>query len=98
MAGVPNFFTGSKTNINTTASAITTINTNAQRGVQVLADPANAVSVFVGPAGVTAGTSNPTTDGYPLAAGDSIVIPVIEPSKIHAITASSSGIIHFMLV
>ena len=98
MAAVPEFLTGSKTGIGTSAVSITSIQTNAKRGVQIVANSANTVSVYIGPSTVTAGTSAATTDGYPLAAGESIVVPVIEPSKIYGVTASSTAIISFMLV
>lgn len=98
MAAVPEFQTGSKTSIGTTAVQLTTRNLNASRGVQVLAATTNSVSVYIGPKGVTAGTSSADTDGYPLAAGEAIVVPVIEPNKIYAITASSTAAVSFMLV
>lgn len=98
MAAVPEFLTGSKTGIGTSSVPITTVETNARRGVQIVANSANTVNVFIGPSTVTAGTSAATTDGYPLAAGESIVVPVIEPSKIYAVTASSTATISFMLV
>jgi len=98
MAGVPEFSTGSKTGIGTSAVSITSQNLNASRGVQVLASTSNSVAVYIGPEGVTAGTSSASTDGYPLAAGEAIVVPVIEPSKIYAVTASSTATISYMLV
>jgi hypothetical protein len=98
MAGVPEFSTGSKTGIGTSAVPITSQNLNASRGVQILASTSNSVAVYIGPEGVTAGTSSPSTDGYPLSAGEAVVVPVIEPNKIHAITASSTASISFMLV
>jgi|TARA_R100001163_G_C5060384_1_gene197202 hypothetical protein len=98
MAGVPEFSTGSKTSIGTTAVPITTRELNASRGVQIMASTTNSVTVYIGPKGVTAGTSSADTDGYPLAAGEAVVVPVIEPSKIYAITASSTAAISYMLV
>tara|TARA_R100001377_G_scaffold84227_2_gene67294 strand:+ start:837 stop:1133 length:297 start_codon:yes stop_codon:yes gene_type:complete len=98
MAGVPDFSTGSKAGIGTSAVPITSQDLNASRGVQILASNSNTVAVYVGPEGVTAGTSSPSTDGYPLAAGEAVVVPVIEPNKIHVITATSTASISFMLV
>tara|TARA_R110000744_G_scaffold73552_5_gene147292 strand:- start:16764 stop:17060 length:297 start_codon:yes stop_codon:yes gene_type:complete len=98
MAAVPEFLSGSKTGIGTSAVSITSVAINAKRGVQIVANSANTVSVYIGPSTVTAGTSAATTDGYPLAAGESIVVPVIEPSKIYAVTASSTAVVSFMLV
>ena len=98
MAGGPEFSTGSKTGIGSTAVAITTREMNASRGVQIMASTSNSVAVYIGPQGVTAGTSSADTDGFPLAAGESVVVPVIEPNKIYAITASSTASLSFMLV
>ena len=98
MAGVSEFSTGSKTGIGTSAVSITSRQINASRGVQILASTSNTVSVYIGPRGVTAGTSSADTDGYPLAAGEAVVVPVIEPNKIHAITTTSTASISFMLV
>lgn len=98
MAGVPEFSTGSKTGIGTVAVPITSLALNASRGVQIMASTSNSVSVYIGPKGVTAGTSSSSTDGYPLAAGEAVVVPVIDPNKIYAITASSTASISFMLV
>lgn len=98
MAGVPEFSTGSKAGIGTSAVPITSQNTNARRGVQIMASASNSVSVYIGPKGVTAGTSSAGTDGYPLAAGEAVVVPIIEPNKIYAITASATASISFMLV
>jgi len=98
MAGVPEFSTGSKIGIGTSAVPITSRQINASRGVQILASTSNSVSVYIGPKGVTAGTSSADTDGYPLAAGEAVVVPVIEPNKIYAITTTSTASISFMLV
>jgi hypothetical protein len=98
MAGVPEFSTGSKAGIGTSAVPITSQNLNASRGVQVLASTSNSVAVYIGPQGVTAGTSSADTDGYPLGAGEAVVVPIIEPNKIYAVTASSTATISYMLV
>ena len=95
---LPNFSTGSKTSIGTSAVAISSIGTNAKRGIQIVADPNNTVIVYVGTSSVTAGSSAATTDGYPLQPGDTVVLPVIHPSEVYAITASSTATIHFMLI
>ena len=47
---------------------------------------------------MTAGTSAATTDGYPLQAGDTVVIPIFHASEVYAITSSSTATIHFMLI
>lgn len=57
-------------------------------GVQIVADPNNSASVYLGKSDVTAGTGQSTT-GYPLAAGDSILIPTRRPEEIYV--AAGSG-------
>ncbi len=41
---IPNFLTGSKNDVGTTAAPITSDATNAKRGIQIVADPNNTVS------------------------------------------------------
>ena len=47
MAAVPNFLTGRKSSIGTTALQLTTTS-HVSRGVQVIADSTNSVKVYVG--------------------------------------------------
>ena len=95
---IPNFLTGSKIDVGTSAAPITSDATNAKRGVQIVADPNNTVVVYIGDSTVTAGSSAPTTDGFPLQAGDTVVVPVIHGDEVFAVTASSTATIHFMLI
>lgn len=47
------------------------------RGVQIRAADANTGQVYVGAkSNVTTGTAAPTTDGYPLDAGEGVFLPV----------------------
>ena len=93
-----NFATGSKNNVGTSAAAIGTASEVAKKGIQIVSDPNNTVVVYIGDDTVTAGSSAPSTDGYPLQAGDTVVIPVFHPSEVYAVTASSTATIHFMLI
>ena len=54
------------------------------KGVQVQAAYANTVSVFVGDSSVDA------THGFELAPGDSVFVPVPDPSKIFVFASSTS--------
>ena len=84
------FLTGRKSGITTTAVQITNSTVKASKGVQVLANSANTVKVYVGPSGVTSDSSD-STDGYPLSAGESVLLPVRSPSEIFVKTASGSN-------
>ena len=84
MAAVPNFLTGRKSSIGTTALQLTTTS-HVSRGVQVIADSTNSVKVYVGLSTVTG------TDGFPLAAGESIVIPVSDPSTVYVRAPSGTS-------
>ena len=66
-----------------TASAVV-LATNTTHGFCVKALPANALTVYVGPSGVTTG------NGYPLAAGDSICYQASN-SNLAFVIASSTG-------
>ena len=48
MAAVPDFVTGRKSSIGTTAVQLTTAVTHANRGVQIVADASNSSTVYVG--------------------------------------------------
>ena len=89
MAAVPNFLTGRKSSIGTTALQLTTTS-HASRGVQVIADSTNAVKIYVGLSTVTTDAAD-GTDGFPLAAGDSIVIPVSDPSLVYVRAPSGTS-------
>ena len=89
MAGVAEFTAGRKSSIGTTAVQITTSTIHAHRGVQVVAAAGNSVTVYVGTSTVTTDSAD-GTDGFPLAAGESVVIPIIDPSKIYVRAASGT--------
>ena len=95
MAAVPEFETGRKSSIGTSAVQLTT-STHVSRGIQVIADSTNSVIVYVGLSTVTANAAD-ATDGFPLAAGESIVIPVIDPSLVYVRAPSGSSSAVFFL-
>ena len=90
MAAVPSFATGRKSSIGTSAAQLTTSHVHAKRGVQIVADSGNSGSVYVGISTVTADSAD-ATDGVPLAAGESDVVPVIDPTTIYVRAASGSS-------
>ena len=85
MAGVSSFATGRKSSIGTSAVQLTT--------TSIHADSTNSVKVYVGISTVTTDMAD-TTDGFPLSAGESVVIPVIDPSTIYvrAVSGTSSKV------
>ena len=83
---------GSLGSIGATALQLTATSRKLAQGVTVKADAGNAGNfIFVGLIGVTAGISAPTTDGFKLAAGQEIEIPIDDPSKIYVI-GSTTGL------
>jgi|LUMV01.1.fsa_nt_gb hypothetical protein len=93
MTASTTFTTGRKSGIDYLHSWQMTTNptvsgVKADKGVQVLASVDNSVSIYVGPSGVTANSSD-TTDGYPLAAGESILVPVRNATEIFLIAGGS---------
>ncbi len=90
MAAVPSFATGRKSSIGTTAAQLTTTHVHAKRGVQIVADSGNSVAVYIGISTVTTDAAD-ATDGFPLAAGESVVVPVIDPTTIYVRAASGSS-------
>lgn len=90
------FSHGAKSAIGTTAVALVSAPRRAARGVQLKAAAGNTANVFVGGAGVTAGTLD-ATDGLPLAAGEGLMIPVDDASKIFLRAASGSQKVFFIV-
>ena len=98
MAAVPDFVTGRKSSIGTSAVQLTTATTHNSRGVQIVANSTNTAVVYVGISTVTADAAD-GTDGFPLAAGESIVIPVIDPSTVYLIASTgTTSKVFFMTV
>jgi hypothetical protein len=87
--------TGAKSAIGATALQLTSSPTSCQSGVLIRADKANTGTVYVGPAAVTAGTAD-ATDGFPLAAGDIIFIPVVDASLVFAIGSATGQRVFWM--
>jgi hypothetical protein len=71
----------------------------AQQGVQLHADSANPATIYVGTRSNITADSNDITDGFPLAAGESLLVPVISPTEIWLRAAGgATGKIFFILV
>jgi hypothetical protein len=83
--------------VGTTAAAITSTAFACKRGVGLKAAPANTGTIYVGPADVTAGTT-PATDGWPLAAGEEIFVPLDDPRSVYAIASAANQQLHVVVV
>lgn len=65
------------------------------KGVLVVADPANTVTVYIGREGVTA-NNNVDTGGIPLPAGASIFIPIEDPTSLFVVSGSAAQDVAWM--
>lgn len=84
---------GTKTAPNASAAQLQTTSPTikATRGVIVQALAANSAYVYVGGVGVT-------TDGVQLAAGQSVMLPVDDPSLIYVYGSTSSQVVNYVWV
>ena len=83
--------------VGTTSAAITAAATPCTRGVGLKAASANAGTIYVGPSDVTAGTT-PATDGWPLAAGEEIFLPLADPRTVYAVASAANQQLHVVIV
>lgn len=73
---------GRKSGIGTTAVPLSSGAVPAAKGVQLRAANSNTASVFVGNSDLTTDTAD-LTDGFPLAAGEALFVPVNDAQKIY---------------
>jgi hypothetical protein len=83
--------TGRKSSIAGTALQLSTTDTPAQRGILVKADSANTVDLYVGDADTITADAADATDGWPLAPGEAVLIPIDNLNKIYAVTGGTSS-------
>lgn len=88
---------GSNRDIDTTAEQITSTSFACKFGVTLTADASNTGILYIGNSDVTAGTTA-ATDGIPLAAGDSITLPVTNSNIPYAIGSANNQIIYWIAV
>ena len=86
---VHGFDHGRKSSVGTSAVQLAATSYRAAKGVQIKADAANSAAVYVGNADLTADTAD-ATDGFPLAAGEGLFVPVDDVNKIY-VRGGSSG-------
>lgn len=93
------FVHGSLASIGASALQLSADTTPLKRGVVVKAAPSTVNGsgiVYVGKSTVTAGFAAPTTDGFPLAAGESITIEVDRVSRLYCIGSTTGLAVSFM--
>lgn len=78
------------TSVGTTSVQITTDPIKVTRGVRIKAAAGNANTVYVGTRSNVTANSAADTDGYPLGAGEEILVPVDDVEKIHLIAGAVS--------
>lgn len=81
---------GAKSSIGGTALQMTTSTYRCKSGVIVKAASTNTALVYVGDSSAVTANSNDTTDGFEIAAGQSITVPVDKPSRIYVIASAVS--------
>ena len=79
------------------AAAITATAFACKRGVGLKADVNNSGTIYIGPSDVTAG-STPATDGWPLAAGEELFLPLDDPRAVFAVASAASQQLHVVVV
>lgn len=81
--------------VGATVVALSTNTRALEGGVQIVADSSNGNIVYVGvKENLTAGTSD-DLDGFPLAANQSIFLPVSNEAEVRLIAGAASQGIHF---
>ena len=88
---------GSNLDVDTSAEQMTATSFAAVNGVLVMADSTNTGIIYVGNSDVTAGNTA-GTDGIPLVAGASAVIPINNPNKIYVIASAENQKIYWLAV
>jgi len=78
---------GSNLDVDLVAEQMVSISFACKNGACIKAGSSNTGIVYVGLAGVTAGTE-PNTDGFPLSAGDSVSIEVMDVNLIYVIASA----------
>jgi hypothetical protein len=86
---VHGFDHGRKSSVGTSAVQVASTSYRAAKGVQIKADAANSAVVYVGNSDLTADTAD-ATDGFPLAAGEGLFVPVDDVNKIY-VRGGASG-------
>lgn len=92
-----NYFQTGRKHVTNIASRIISSGVLSNEGFQLLSDIDNTGKIFVGNETVTSGNSV-NTDGFPLSAGDSILVRVSHSDLLYAIANPSGQSLFWMVV
>lgn len=95
---VHSFATGRKSAIGTSAVALVSAPRPLTRGVQLRAGSANTGVVYVGASSSVTADAADGTDGFPLAAGDGVLIKVDDASKVYLIATAANQKVFFLAI
>jgi hypothetical protein len=93
---VASFDHGRKSGVGTSAVQLVATPLHAAKGIELIAASTNTGTVYVGNADVTAGSAD-DTDGFPLAPGARLFLPLDDPSKVY-VRGSAAGQTVFFVV
>jgi hypothetical protein len=93
---VASFDHGRKSGVGTSATPLVATALHAAKGIELIAAATNSGTVYVGNADVTAGAAD-ATDGFPLAPGARLFLPLDDPSKVY-VRGSAAGQTVFFVV
>jgi hypothetical protein len=93
---VASFDHGRKSSVGVSAVQLVATPLHAAKGIELIAASTNSGTVYVGNADVTAGSAD-ATDGFPLAPGARLFLPLDDPSKVY-VRGSASGQTVFFVV
>lgn len=94
---VGTFDHGVNNDVDTTAEPLTSVARRATRGVQLKASEANTGTICVGNADVTVGGAE-GTEGFPLAAGEGLFLPIDDPSKLYVVADEANQRVHWLVI
>jgi hypothetical protein len=95
---VGSFLHGANGDVDTTAEALVSSSKRATRGVQLKAAAENTGTIYVGmDSGVTAGSVD-ATDGFPLAAGEGLFLPIDDASKVYVIGSANNQRVYWLAI
>ena len=95
---VHQFFHGRKSSVGTSAVQLTSTSTDASRGVLVKAADDNSGTVYVGNSSSVTADSADATDGFPLAAGEAVLVKVNNASRVYLIGSASGQKVFWLVV
>jgi len=95
---VHSFTTGRKSGVGTTAVPLVTAVRPLTRGLQLRAAATNTGTVYVGASSAVTADAADATDGFPLAAGEGLLVKVDDASKVYLIASAASQKVFYLAV